>query len=62
MKMANPTYEPVIRALRKLFGKRLRTIVLFGSRARAGRDLVWKFPEIPRKEWELNWEGYRELG
>lgn len=31
------------------------------KRRRAGRETWWQFPRVPRKEWELTWEGFREL-
>ena len=30
-------------------------------RKRVGRDWYWRFEKIPKKEWELTWEGFREL-
>jgi hypothetical protein len=30
-------------------------------RRRIGRELCWQFERIPRKEWELTWDGYREF-
>jgi predicted nucleotidyltransferase len=30
-------------------------------RRRVGRELCWQFERIPRKEWELTWDGYREF-
>jgi len=26
-----------------------------------GKDWYWQFENLPRKEWEINWEGFREL-
>lgn len=31
------------------------------TRKRMGRDWYWHFEKIPQKEWELTWEGFREL-
>ena len=31
------------------------------KRKRVGREWYWMFDSVPDKEWELNWEGYREL-
>lgn len=31
------------------------------TRNRMGRDWYWRFEKIPKKEWELTWEGFREL-
>jgi predicted nucleotidyltransferase len=31
------------------------------KRKRYGREWYWQFDNIPKKEWELTWEGYREL-
>ena len=30
------------------------------KRTRVGRGTWWQFPRVPRKEWELTWEGFRE--
>ncbi len=27
-----------------------------------GESLTWSFPELPKRNWELTWEGYREYG
>ncbi len=31
------------------------------KRKQVGREWYWQFTEIPDKEWELTWEGFREL-
>jgi predicted nucleotidyltransferase len=31
------------------------------ERKRVGRELVWRFRHMVEKEWELTWEGFREL-
>jgi hypothetical protein len=31
------------------------------KRRRIGREWCWQFDRIPRKEWELTWDGYREF-
>lgn len=31
------------------------------TRKRMGRDWYWHFEKIPKKEWELTWEEFREL-
>ena len=31
------------------------------KRKRVGREWYWKFEKIPDREWELTWEGFREL-
>ena len=28
---------------------------------RTGKDWCWEFDSIPKREWELQWEGFREL-
>jgi predicted nucleotidyltransferase len=31
------------------------------KRRRVGREWYWQFEKMPEKEWELSWEGFREL-
>jgi len=31
------------------------------TRKQVGGTLMWVFPHIPTRDWELNWEGYREI-
>jgi predicted nucleotidyltransferase len=31
------------------------------KRRRVGREWYWQFEKFPQKEWELTWDGYREL-
>jgi predicted nucleotidyltransferase len=31
------------------------------ARRRMGREWYWHFDRIPKKEWELTWEGFHEL-
>jgi predicted nucleotidyltransferase len=31
------------------------------KRKRAGKEWYWRFEKVPKKEWELSWEGFREL-
>jgi predicted nucleotidyltransferase len=31
------------------------------KRKRIGKEWYWLFEKVPKKEWELNWEGFREL-
>jgi predicted nucleotidyltransferase len=31
------------------------------ERKQVGRELVWRFRRMPETEWELTWEGFREL-
>ena len=31
------------------------------KRKRTGQEWYWHFEKIPNKEWELTWEGFREL-
>ena len=31
------------------------------TRKQIGREWYWHFDRIPKKEWELTWEGFREL-
>jgi predicted nucleotidyltransferase len=31
------------------------------ERRQVGRELVWRFRRMPETEWELTWEGFREL-
>lgn len=31
------------------------------KRRRVGREWYWQFAKIPDREWELTWEGFREL-
>ena len=31
------------------------------TRKRIGQEWYWHFDRIPKKEWELTWEGFREL-
>ncbi|NUQ44364.1 MAG: hypothetical protein HUU32_23505 [Calditrichaceae bacterium] len=66
----NSLYEPLIQNLIAAFGERLKSIVLFGSQARSktilkrkrvGKEWYWKFEKTPQKNWELTWEGFREL-
>jgi predicted nucleotidyltransferase len=30
-------------------------------RSRVGKEWYWQFEEIPAREWEISWEGFREL-
>lgn len=30
-------------------------------RERVGKEWYWRFEKAPRKDWELTWEGFREL-
>ncbi len=41
--------------------KALAALAQSGLRRRwSGGALIWSFPKIPRRGWELSWEGYRE--
>ncbi len=31
------------------------------KRKRVGKEWYWQFDEIPKKNWELTWEGFREF-
>ena len=31
------------------------------KRKRVGKEWYWMFEKVPKKEWELSWEGFREL-
>ncbi len=31
------------------------------ERRRVGGEFCWKFDKLPRKDWELTWEGFHEL-
>jgi predicted nucleotidyltransferase len=31
------------------------------KRKRIGKEWYWLFEKVPKKEWELNWEGFHEL-
>lgn len=31
------------------------------KRKRIGREWYWEFEKIPKREWELSWEGFREI-
>ena len=31
------------------------------KRKRVGREWYWQFERIPEREWELTWEGFREI-
>jgi predicted nucleotidyltransferase len=43
-------------------GKALNALKKSGlTRKRMGRDWYWHFEKIPKKEWELTWEEFREL-
>lgn len=42
--------------------KALRALNQAGlKRKKVGTEWSWLFEKVPKKEWELNWEGYREL-
>ena len=51
----NEYFEPYrIKALRALEQSGLK-------RKRIGREWYWNFDRVPRREWEMTWEGFREL-
>jgi predicted nucleotidyltransferase len=42
--------------------KALRALKQAGlKRKRVGREWYWQFEKIPKREWELTWEGFREI-
>jgi predicted nucleotidyltransferase len=50
--------EMYFAALQKRVTQSLRDAGL--QRRRLGGTWMWTFPSLPAKEWEIDWEGYRE--
>jgi uncharacterized protein len=50
--------EAYFASLRAIVRKLLKDAGL--KRRRLAGTWMWTFPALPKKEWEINWEGYRE--